>query len=99
MAFDPGNKSKPIAIRIKKLPKGSIKQDQVVSSQAYTGTVVQDQPLKLKKGSPSAPNSNGSPDTGIIKYSANGKDVTIPYMVSYAMTLRSLKVQLSVIWG
>jgi len=41
VAYDPGNKSKPIAVRIRKLPKGSIRQDQLVSSHTLTGVVIQ----------------------------------------------------------
>lgn len=84
VAYDPGNKSKPIAIRIRKLPKGSIKQDQVVSSQTFTGTVIQDQPGKPKKASPPN-NSQRDSDTGLIKYTINGKDsATIVYLVKDA---------------
>ena len=85
VAYDPGNKSKPIAIRIKKLPKGSLKQDQVVSSFTYTGTVVQDQPGRAKKpgiGSTAA-------DTGLIRYQANGNgnELTISYLVLVSVTI------------
>ena len=87
VAYDPGNKSKPIAIRIRKLPKGSIKQDQIVSSQTYTGTVIQDQPGKPKKSSPTNNNQRDS-DTGLIKYTINGKDsATIVYLVSKIIQL------------
>ena len=88
VAYDPGNKSKPIAIRIKKLPKGSIKQDQVVSSQAYTGTVVQDQPPKSKKVSlANTSGSSGGSDTGLIKYIGNhGKESSVVYLVSSNLT-------------
>ena len=95
VAYDPGNKSKPIAIRIRKLPKGSIKQDQIVSSQTYTGSVIQDQPGKPKKSSPTNNNQRDS-DTGLIKYTINGKDsATIVYLVSKIIQLCFMSLN----WG
>ncbi|XP_067945654.1 cold shock domain-containing protein E1-like [Watersipora subatra] len=83
IAYDPGNKSKPIAIRIRKLAKGSIKQEQQVSSQTFTGTVTQDHPApKSKKGSP---HNVSSTDTGLIQYTNISKEsVFIPYLVKDA---------------
>lgn len=51
-----------------------------MSSQTYTGTVIQDQPSKPKKSSPNASQSNS--DTGLIKYIVTGKEsATIIYLV------------------
>ena len=80
IAYDPGNKSKPIAIRIRKLPKGSIRQEQIISIITYTGTVTQDHPTgpKAKKGTPNSTNS----ETGLIQYTTGNKEqCTIVYQV------------------
>lgn len=87
IAYDPGNKSKPIAIRIRKLAKGSIRQDQVVSLQTYTGKVIQDHPAIAKSKKPTSNGGGSANDTGLIQYSTGtpGKEEsTISYLVKDA---------------
>ena len=92
IAYDPGNKSKPIAIRIRKLPKGSIRQEQIISIITYTGTVTQDHPTgpKAKKGTPNSTNS----ETGLIQYTTGNKEqCTIVYQVRAVFVCNIVKMQ------
>lgn len=52
-----------------------------MSSFTYTGTVVQDQPGRPKRSGSGGGNTVPA-DSGVIKYQANGSDLTIHYLVS-----------------